>query len=103
MTREAQMVSDWASQFKSCAVDNVPYEIGLELRTAAHPTWSPLAQSWNSLRFRNGKYVAGLTETYAKRDDLVIMHDIEAVANYVDLLGWSFPESEISIDLTEVL
>lgn len=104
MTREAQLIADWASQFKSCAVDNMPFDVILELRNKEHPDLCTPPEHFKSARFCDGKYQSGLfRELYAERDDLIAQHAIEIVVDYTDLIGQLLSESEISIDLTEVL
>lgn len=93
------IILKWASQYHCCAVDNLPPDIAAALQKHGY-----VKRPWNSLRFIDGKYVAGLRATYSDQPEICSVHCIEAVIDYADLITQDQTAAELlTVSLEEVL
>lgn len=105
MTREARIVLDWASQYHNCAVNDIPRDVYVEIRQC-HPMYrhDSKAPQFRSIRFMDGRYVAGVSETYQMKDSAFDIPALDAIAAYSEILDQAITEPEdFELDLTEVL
>lgn len=83
-TPEVQTVLDWVSQYKSCAVDDVPKDIIRQIRQMFQ--YEGRVSDPTSLRFSKGEYRGCLSRgRYADRVGLHHQFDLEAIIRYEDL------------------
>lgn len=99
MENAINTILEWASQYHCCAVDNLPPDIAAALQKHSY-----IKHPWNSLRFVNGGYVAGLCESYSGRPEICCRYRVEAVIDYADLMTQDQTAMEsLTISLEEVL
>lgn len=105
MTREAQIVLDWASQYHICAVNDIPRDVYVEIRQC-NPMYrhDPAVPPFRSIRFLDGCYVSGAVEAYQMGDRNCGFPRLDVIAAYSEILVQAITEPEdFDLDLTEVL
>lgn len=105
MTKEARIVLDWASQYHSCAVNDIPRDVYVEVRSC-NPMYhqDPAVPPFRSIRFLDGCYVAGVAKTYQTEDRNCGFPRLDMIAAYFEILDQAITEPEdFDLDLTEVL